>query len=422
MLGRFRMNVADCLLEYETLAEEVFGKPRIFFTLRFIFGNRTKYKAENLQRVIQNVAKRRAEHRSDNLVKTKLPYKRGLCKTFVTSLMTESNKKNAATLYLIRSYDHFPRISQPHGRRNLSEQPNRSVGPSAMPPSRVGTGFSSQSATEEERMAKATRRINYGSAQDFEVWQVARAATAAPLYFEELKIQDSSSNDLIFTDGGFNSTNNPAKEGSREIEEAHGPGRIGAVVSIGTARHDKAPDGKGLFPIRSRIEGIAQALSDPEVVHEDMETMSKEKKFPYYRLNNPGALDIPLDEWIPKRSSKRVGSEKKSGSRTMQTMSNSFDTWAKKHGTILLFKSCAEELVRRRRARISDPPRWERYASGAIYKCRYLECDLDEFTNGNEFRLHLIDRHELPESDLAGEIKHCRSSWEYQAQTGNGTR
>lgn len=81
MLGRFRMTVADCISEYETLAEEVFGKPRIFTTLRFAFGNRTKYKAEYLKKVIQEVAKRRVEGGNDASQKVKFPYKRGLCKT-----------------------------------------------------------------------------------------------------------------------------------------------------------------------------------------------------------------------------------------------------------------------------------------------------------------------------------------------------
>jgi hypothetical protein len=81
MLGRFRMTVADCIHEYETLAEDVFGKPRFFTTLRFAFGNRTKYKAEKLQRVFERVTAERDERANDSQRRSKFPYRRDLCKT-----------------------------------------------------------------------------------------------------------------------------------------------------------------------------------------------------------------------------------------------------------------------------------------------------------------------------------------------------
>lgn len=81
MLGRFRMTVPDCMLEYETLASKVFGKPQIFTTLNIGLVDRTRYKAKDLQKVFENVTKRRSEVTDQR--KIIFPSKRGLCKTWV---------------------------------------------------------------------------------------------------------------------------------------------------------------------------------------------------------------------------------------------------------------------------------------------------------------------------------------------------
>ena len=84
MLGRFRMTVPDCISEYETLGQEVFGKPRFFTTLRFGVGNKTKYRANELKKVFENVTERRSEQSSHGRVK--FPSERGLCRTSVLHL------------------------------------------------------------------------------------------------------------------------------------------------------------------------------------------------------------------------------------------------------------------------------------------------------------------------------------------------
>lgn len=83
MLGRFRMTVPDCISEYENLGEEVFGKPRMLYTLRYGLGNRTKYKAANLEKVFREVAERRSEQLCQPHSKITFPSERGLCKTLV---------------------------------------------------------------------------------------------------------------------------------------------------------------------------------------------------------------------------------------------------------------------------------------------------------------------------------------------------
>lgn len=81
MLGRFRMTVPDCMLEYETLASKVFSRPQILTTLNFGLVDRTKYKAKDLQKVFEDVTERRSEQTDQ--IRITFPTKRGLCQTLV---------------------------------------------------------------------------------------------------------------------------------------------------------------------------------------------------------------------------------------------------------------------------------------------------------------------------------------------------
>ena len=76
------MTVPDCIYEYKTLGQEVFGKPRTFAAINIGVSNRHKYSATNLEKVFKEVTKRRNE-RTDGEVfgKITFPSRRGLCTT-----------------------------------------------------------------------------------------------------------------------------------------------------------------------------------------------------------------------------------------------------------------------------------------------------------------------------------------------------
>lgn len=83
MLGRLRMNVPDCILEYERLGGEVFGKPRNYFSMLSRI-HRNRYSAKNFENVIRNLVDRRneedaasADYQEMNLFKVG----KGACKT-----------------------------------------------------------------------------------------------------------------------------------------------------------------------------------------------------------------------------------------------------------------------------------------------------------------------------------------------------
>src|SRR5205085_1147612 len=124
--------------------------------------------------------------------------------------------------------------------RTLSDPQRKPTRGSTRRTTRTDTGRSNDSAARRQGRERHRRAINYGKAQKFQIWEVARAATAAPLYFEPLKIEiPGNTGHLLFTDGGFNYTNNPTAEGTREIEDLSGSNSIGVVVSIGTARRSE---------------------------------------------------------------------------------------------------------------------------------------------------------------------------------------
>lgn len=75
------MAVPDCIDEYKSLGEEVFGRPRVFSTLRFGLGDRTKYKAARLEQVIKDVTARRNEYLAEPDPSIRFPSGRGMCKT-----------------------------------------------------------------------------------------------------------------------------------------------------------------------------------------------------------------------------------------------------------------------------------------------------------------------------------------------------
>ena len=84
MLGRLRMTVPDCLAEYETLGAKIFGKPRMLHELNFPIINRTKYDAENLRKIFEDVAKRRGERTSETAM-PRFPSKTRTCRWLVSS-------------------------------------------------------------------------------------------------------------------------------------------------------------------------------------------------------------------------------------------------------------------------------------------------------------------------------------------------
>ena len=320
--------------------------------------------------------------------------------------MKSGPKGRADALYLIRSYDHDKRDS-----------PNHSMKPtprSTMGSGRTNTDISANSKTTQLRRERKKIRvhINYEKASQLEVWEVARAATAAKFYFEPLKIENSRSGGFTeYTDGGMGHTNNPTRTGKQEIEDLYGSQSIGIVVSVGTARKLKKDAKKATFfsTIPETAREFSDTATDPEVIHEEMQRdhEKNDEPFPYYRLNHPGGLQTELDEWKPKR-------QREGGAKTIADIESAFGKWAADPDNVQQFLDCAAALVARRRERM-DTSKWERYATGSHYECRVRGCDPGDFFDRDQFKNHLREHYLLKDDDLKDEMIRCRKHWRYQA-------
>ena len=312
--------------------------------------------------------------------------------------------------YLIRSYDHEKRNS-----------PYPSTGPTprtTMHSGRTNTDMSTNTDANQRRRErkKGLDNVNYEKAQQLEIWQVARAATAAKFYFEPLRIENARGKGFAeFTDGGFGQANNPTRTGKQEIEDLYGSEFVGIVVSVGTARKLKEPAKKTTFfsTIPASAREFANTATNPEIIHEQMQRdhVNGPNRYSYYRLNHPGGLETELDEWEPKR---KMYNTNESGAKTIANMESAFDKWAAITDNIEQLQDCAAALVARRRARM-DTIEWERYATGSVYTCRVKRCDPGDFFHRDQFESHLQEIHKLEGAELKAEVSQRRRHWRYQA-------
>ena len=327
---------------------------------------------------------------------------------FVTTL--RSCDENQETFYLIRSYDHEkrsdPSTSAAPTRQATTITNRTDTGRTDI--SRLGEGGNGARRGKRERDT-----VNYGKAQQFHIWEVARAATAARFYFEPLKIYMPGSQDCIhFEDGGFSHANNPTTEGTNELEDLYGPNTVGIIVSVGTARKDDSKnEKKSLFmTIPRETKKFAAIATDPEGAHKHMKRHSKRSNLSYYRLNDPGRLDVELDEWEPKRTM----FNKTSGSTTLKNIGAAFALWASDTDVGDQLRDCAAALVKCRRSRLKDEDKWERFATGARFTCRARgRCDAADFLSRKSFREHLLLEHEGWANDQSEQEK-CKRTWRYK--------
>ena len=288
---------------------------------------------------------------------------------------------------------------------------------------RTNTDLSAANNGTTPKRGERTKSLvyaDYGEASQLEVWQVARAATAAKFYFEPLQIENArlGRGCTEFKDGGLGPANNPTRVGKQEIEDLQGPDAIGIIVSVGTARKQKQDAKKATFfsTIPDSAKEFAEQVTDPEVIHKEMERDCRNgQKFSYYRLNHPGGLQTELDEWEPKS---KMYKKKEGGAKTIGDIENAFKDWAQQPDNKTQLQECAAYLVNCRRGRMNSS-KWERYATGSRYVCPVRGCDPGDFFERGLFKEHLetqsLKNHGFEGEDLRDALSRCRKHWRYQA-------
>ena len=287
---------------------------------------------------------------------------------------------------------------------------------------------------------------NPGLAHDIPIWQVARATSAAPTYFEPPK-----TGDLEYLDGGMGA-NNPCEEIYDEVRRMNNNSNncVRVILSVGTGKNNKTArfSGNGLSRYWNYVNWAKKWASDSQETHIRMLKVQEREKLQYFRLNVEKGLDeMKLDEWRVrgalrttagkaigrirslKKSSGHPGScnnERNDGDSTAEkahciphvsesSQESTIPAWFQpKNATLdsirnqtkdyldrqdikLWLQDCAKILVEIRRSRAKqDPQKWEKACFGAWYQCQVERCQHAE----KEY-----DRHEA----LIKHLKHKHS-------------
>ena len=131
--------------------------------------------------------------------------------------------------------------------------------------------------------------------EDITIWEAARATSAAPTYFPEMKFKG-----VTFWDGGL-LNNNPIDQLWNARFDAE---PVRCILSLGASRPTKTV--LGPFALVNKIKQIAGFLTDCEPKHQDFERMIRRmntkrpdyEQIQYFRLNaSTGSESIDLSDY-----------------------------------------------------------------------------------------------------------------------------
>ena len=342
MLGRLRMNVDDCIEEYEHLSASVFQKPssRLKRSLTN-YNEKAKWRVMKDQfNMLHPMWPSPSEGSQQPVLFKSDPYR---CRTIACSIESTQNN-DFQTPFLFRSYD------QPR-------PPNPSI----------------------EGLERSP-----GKSHTFAIWQVARATSAAPSYFKPVRLNDNQYYDAAVD------LNNPSWEVVKEVRLLAGGSfdAIDVLLSVGggNARVNKPKSKFGGGSLEKDLADIS------DVVHNKVRSES-ENLFKYYRLDvEDGLQDVRLNEWKPRSS----------GKTTLERIREATARYLQKKEVRSQCQECAEDLVtiRIQRARTM---RWECFATGTRYKCPKDDCPYPalRFLKRNDLMDHLRMQHNYPPPDAA---------------------
>ena len=206
--------------------------------------------------------------------------------------------------------------------------------------------------------------------------------------------------------------------GLEEIEERCGKDMTNIVVSIGAPKNHARKKNW-----QDRLTAYFIASFDPEITHRTMIQLEKDRNYTYFRLNDPGALELVFDDWEPRHRSWHKKDEV--GKESIRLTEVKFEVWASRLNVVEYFKTTAEKLVKNRRARSNYDSRWEAYATGALYSCPGPgACRGQEFSERDELRNHLrrfhdrADDHSDDEEQLERSLQRRKiKEWKYKLPT-----
>ncbi|KAK8151682.1 acyl transferase/acyl hydrolase/lysophospholipase [Phyllosticta citrichinensis] len=392
MLSRMELDVETALKQYDVVGNQVFGHPRL--VPKYVSASslvQPKYASARMEKALQDITKAALldEMQQWGTSEKTIPFQSDAerSRTVVVARGKNLARKTGVTWrpYLFRTFDHLP------------------PAPFASP-------------------ARNNQHLNPGHAHRMPIWQVARATSAAPTYFEPLKAEG-----FMFKDGGLG-TNNPASVALQEVTQLHEQKPL-LLLSIGTGRamgndddeENSEEDENAAMPGGPKIPSILEPffenlaafkfmrhlVTETEQVHEHMLNRFEDEAAAhasscsssahhahhpqphpttYHRLNVSTGIGrvIPLDSWRPSSS----------GTATKAAMLAATTAYLSRAPVDAAIHQTAQLLVRLRRRRAATE-RWERFAARYAYYCPEPACPAQGrgFESRGELRAHAHERH-----------------------------
>jgi len=146
-----------------------------------------------------------------------------------------------------------------------------------------------------------TYQVRSNQSYNCEIWEAARATSAAPTFFKRIRIGEKDLEEE-FIDAGLG-CNNPVRQVLEEAENVFGPSRhIACIISIGTGQGDviglRSPDAFQKALPTGLVSVLKKIATDCESAAEDIEKRFKRTTDVYFRFNvEQGMQGVTLAEW-----------------------------------------------------------------------------------------------------------------------------
>ncbi|KAF4546132.1 putative kinesin, partial [Lasiodiplodia theobromae] len=147
-----------------------------------------------------------------------------------------------------------------------------------------------------------TYRVRENASVNCEIWEAARATTAAPTFFKRVTIGELGQVKEEFIDGGVR-CNNPADEVLEEARRVFGDDRmLNCLVSIGTGHPGviglSKPDVFQRLLPTELINALKQIATDCEKKSKELSSRFQNIESLYFRFNvSHGLGEVSLEEW-----------------------------------------------------------------------------------------------------------------------------
>lgn len=254
---------------------------------------------------------------------------------------------------------------------------------------------------------------NPGAADEHEIWEVARATSAAPTYFDPIIIDGEE-----YFDGGIG-YNNPVALVFDEVMSKSGPPGactmieiFDLLVSIGTGQKpSKKLKMKRKLPLIKRLVSrlhLARVVgmlkiqaTEVDKDHNTLTRLAKETKFNgYFRWTGGEAVGgLQLDEWLRESKGKKPP--------TKQFIEAEINLYMQDPEVKRELTFAAQKLVDRRRARCQEPNRhkykhfhgrYGRYTLCNLLHCSWCPHDLTWKETEEDLVQHGVNFHGLKEA------------------------